>query len=251
MIEQSFKFLKGFNRELQREMHQKGINTWDDFLKMESVEGIPDDVKKVIDCQLTEMAAALENKEYSYFAKSIPPSSHWRLYKRLKEERRLCFMDIETTGLQFFNDEVTVVGVYDGVYHQALIAGIDLSTENIRTILSPYEMVVSHYGLKFDIPFLKYKYPDLNFNQLHFDMSFIGRKLHLGRSLKDMEKHFDITRDEDVAALNGYHAVKLWENYQEGNKESLDLLIQHNRNDTGNLEVLADRLYDYLVEIDY
>ncbi len=251
MIEQSFKFLHGFNRELQREMHRRGIRTWSDFLERESVEGIPDDVKSAVDNQLREMSEALENKEYRYFAKNIPPSSHWRLYRRLKDERRLCYMDIETTGLQFFNDEVTVVGIFDGSYHQALIAGVDLTAENIRTLLSPFDMIVSHYGLKFDIPFLKYKYPDIDFCGLHFDLSFIGRKLEMGRGLKDMEKHFGITRDEDVASLDGCHAVHLWENYIEGNKESLDLLIQHNRNDTENLAVLADRLYDYLVKIDY
>lgn len=251
MLEKSFKFIEGFNREIQRKLHQEGINSWNDFIGCGNIDGIPDDFKKRVDEKLKEMKGALENKEYRYFAKNLPPSSHWRLYDVLKAERRLCYLDIETTGLQFFNDEITVVGIYDGTYHQVLTAGVDLNRENLEAILAPYDMLVSYYGLKFDVPFLKYKFPDLDLNHLHFDMSFVGRKLELGRSLKEMEKNFDIVRCDDLATINGYHAVKLWESYQEGNAESLELLIEHNHCDTENLEKLADKLYYYLVDIDY
>lgn len=251
MIKRSFKFLEGINREFQRKLHSDGINDWDDFLKAETIEDIDVHLKKRLDKKIREYQNALDEKDYDYFACHLPPSSHWRLYDTMKKDRTLCFMDIETTGLQFFNDEVTLVGIYDGTYYQALVAGIDLDSESLEKALAPFKMIVTYNGMKFDIPFLKYQFPDLKLNKLMFDLSFPAKRHKLGNSLKELEKHFGMARNGDIAGLNGHHIVKMWDKFQAGDIKSLELLKEHNQSDTSNLNELADKVFEYLVGIDY
>lgn len=247
MIEKSFKLFEILDKETVKSLPDKGIHTWYDFLKEESIPGISDTLKKQVDIRIDEHLAALKKRDYKHF-RNLRPSVHWLLYNRIKEERRVCYLDIETTGLQFFKDEVTMVGVSDGTHYQTMVKDINLNEKNLKKILADCDMLVTHYGFKFDIPFLKYLFPDLDLGMLHFDVSFSARKLEMGEDLKEIEKTLGIERDKHIAEISGCKAVKLWEKYLEGDRDSLDLLIDCNRQDVINLPLIATKIYERLCE---
>jgi uncharacterized protein len=44
--------------------------------------------------------------------------------------------------------------------------------------------------------------------------------------------------------MNGYDAVLLWERFQRGDLTARELLLQYNREDVLNLEILMKRAFD-------
>ncbi len=52
-----------------------------------------------------------------------------------------------------------------------------------------------------------------------------------------------IERDESVKGMNGYDAVKLWEQAKRGSSEARELLLTYNMEDTKNLLEIAGVLY--------
>jgi hypothetical protein len=48
--------------------------------------------------------------------------------------------------------------------------------------------------------------------------------------------------------MDGFEAVRLWNEYEKGNEEALDLLLEYNREDIVNLETILQITYDRFVE---
>jgi uncharacterized protein YprB with RNaseH-like and TPR domain len=65
--------------------------------------------------------------------------------------------------------------------------------------------------------------------------------------LKHIEHEVQITRETDVAGLDGWEAVRLWHQWCAGDEAARDLLLRYNSADTQNLEPLAALLYDQMV----
>jgi len=73
------------------------------------------------------------------------------------------------------------------------------------------------------------------------------RRIDLTGGLKSIEKQIGIDRDRPD--LSGRDAVRLWYQYErDGDDDALDTLVSYNRDDTENLQNLADvvarRLHD-------
>ncbi len=62
--------------------------------------------------------------------------------------------------------------------------------------------------------------------------------------LKRIEPLFGITRAPEVAGLNGYDAVLLWERFQRGDLTARKLLLQYNEEDVLNLETLMEQAFE-------
>jgi hypothetical protein len=77
----------------------------------------------------------------------------------------------------------------------------------------------------------------------HFDLCFAARRVGFNGGLKKLEVECGVCREEAVRGLNGYDAVKLWDQAERGNLEARNLLIVYNREDTRNLMSLAGLLY--------
>ncbi len=163
---------------------------------------------------------------------------HWRAWPDFKH--RCAYLDIETTGLGYWA-EVTMVGVYDGSHVHTYIAGQNL--EQLAEDLQQYALLVTFNGATFDLPFLRRRFRDLPFDQLHIDLRYPLGRLGYSGGLKSIERRLGLQRDDDIAGLNGFDAVRLWEEYQAGSEESLELLVKYNTADIENLETLMDLGY--------
>lgn len=247
MIRHTFSLLNGIGERLERRLWGNGILKWDDFCRLEDIEGISPERKKAYDNQLTQCTLELSIGNAEYFAKIMKRREHWRLFDVFKNEA-VC-LDIETNGFQSGQGGyVTVVGIYDGHDWRCLIRGENLTAENLNRELAGYKCLITFYGVSFDIPFLFRSLPGVRFDIPHFDLCFAARRLGINGGLKKLEAMFGIERDDAIKGMNGYDAVKLWGHAANGSSEALQLLLTYNKEDTINLLRLADILYQNLRE---
>lgn len=245
MIRHTFSLLNGVGEKLERRIWKTGVHTWDDFCKAKEIEGISPERKMVYDSQLTQASMELSFGNAEYFARIMKRKEHWRLFDIFKEGA-VC-LDIETNGFQpGHGGYVTLVGLYDGFEWRYLIRGENLTVENLNKELAGYKCLITFYGSVFDVPFLLRSYHGVKFNIPHFDLCFAARKLGIEGGLKKLETLFGINRDDSVSGMNGYDAVKLWEQVKRGSTEAKELLLTYNREDTINLLGLAGILYQRL-----
>ncbi|MBF0329058.1 MAG: ribonuclease H-like domain-containing protein [Nitrospirae bacterium] len=245
MIRNTFSMLNGIGEKLERRIWQSGILTWKDFCECNEIEGISADRKHAYDDQLLKASEALGSRNAEYFAAMMKRREHWRLYELFKEE--IVCLDIETNGYQHNSGGyVTVVGLYDGHECKTFVRGENLTTENLNRALYGYKCLITFYGSGFDVPFLQRSFPGVLFDIPHFDLCYAARRLKIEGGLKKLEVMFGIDRDENTRGMNGYDAVRLWEEVKRGNLAAKELLLKYNKEDTMNLFRLAEILYEKL-----
>jgi uncharacterized protein YprB with RNaseH-like and TPR domain len=242
MIENTFIILDRIGNKTERRLWQDGVLTWEDFVSTRRIKRISRERKKNYDKKLEKAKKNLENGNSAYFSQCLHHREHWRLYEKWKDEA--CFLDIETTG---FYHGITMVGIYSREGYKYYLRGINLERELLEKELKKYSMLVTFYGRVFDMPFIEREL-DITVNMPHLDLCFAGKKVGLSGGLKRVELNVGIAREADICGLDGFDAVRLWREYEKGDDDALDTLIEYNRADTVNLRELADIVYDRLKE---
>lgn len=237
MIESTFSIVEGIGPVTERRLWEAGIQRWVDFLACESVPGVSPTRKRTLDQRLAEYQAALEARDARFFARHIPSREHWRSFERFQDSA--VYLDIETTGLSAYHHEVTVVGIYDGRNFTALVNGFDLTEGRLAEALGDAGLLVTYFGSAFDIPFLRHHFPRLDFDRLHIDLCFAGRRVGLTGGLKSVERLLGLNRPDDLAHIDGFEAVRLWHAHRRGEPGALDRLLSYNELDVRNLARLA------------
>lgn len=245
VIERTFSILPGIGPKTERRLWEEGILTWEDFLSKPRIPCISPFKKPLLDAELERWLKALRERDSRFFFRHLPQREHWRLFPTFKDQA--LFLDIETTGLSPYHSVVTVVGLYDGRRYVALVRGIDLDPEILYDYFDSALLLVSFFGTRFDIPFLRHHFPALPVEKPHFDLCLAGRRVGLRGGLKKVEKALGISRAPEVEGLNGADAVALWLSYERtGDRRALDLLLRYNEADVLNLEPIAVEIYKRL-----
>jgi uncharacterized protein YprB with RNaseH-like and TPR domain len=248
VIRNTYIHLPGVGPVIQRRIRDEGVSSWDDFLSRNNLETIGAVRKGYYDKQIETDRARLAEGNERYFRKRLPLGEHWRLFEVFRDD--IAYLDIETTGGHYSTSDATVVGVYrDGQFVQ-LIAGRNLSGDNIDTAIAGTKLLVTFSGISFDVPFLRAHYGWLDFGMPHFDLRFGANRVGLSGGLKKVEQRLGLTR-EGAEGLDGYDAVKLWRRYEQRNDgAALDKLLKYNEFDVLNLEILAEIIYNRLKKQD-
>jgi uncharacterized protein YprB with RNaseH-like and TPR domain len=155
------------------------------------------------------------------------------------------YLDIETTGLSPWCNDVTVVGicvVNNGKINFVQLVGGDITVEGILETLDGVVIVYTYNGSRFDLPFIKVRLGlDLVEYVTHRDLMYDCWQCDLYGGLKSVEKQLGIERK--LPEVSGFYAVKLWWRYLDlFDLGSLDKLLEYNREDTLNLKILKERL---------
>ena len=228
-IENSFIPVEGVGEKTEQKLWQAGVTTWDEFDG--SVVG-PTRANRISDF-ITTARNHLDEGNARFFGEMFPTNSYWRLYENFSEET--CFLDIETTGLNEWNDDVTMVGLYRGEEMTTLIRGENLSQKALTDELHQAKLLVTFNGKEFDLPFLERAF-GVEVDVPHVDLMKVCRRLGYSGGLTFIERQVGIERDRPD--LSGEDAVRLWREYERGNDTSLDTLVDYNREDVTNLESL-------------
>jgi uncharacterized protein YprB with RNaseH-like and TPR domain len=156
------------------------------------------------------------------------------------------YLDIETTGLSFWDSEITVVGLHlckgeDTRFIQ--LVGKDVTSESILEALEGVDVLYTYNGSRFDLPFI-YCRLGVNLAKLHkhCDLMYDCWRCNLYGGFKSVERQLGIERK--LVEVNGYEAVRLWWRYVEYfDLNALNTLLEYNREDVLNLKLLKERLY--------
>ena len=246
MLESTFIFLKGIGDSTEQRLWEHGIDHWKAFLGLPSIPYISPSRKTLYDQVLVQAIQNLTEGNAKYFGRLLKARDHWRLFKVFRH--KTAFLDIETNGEPPETGEITLVGIYSNGTMTTLVQGESLSEERLEMELSKYDLLVTFFGSGFDLPYIRYKYPNILLDHPHFDLCFAARRLGLKGGLKHIELELGLPRPPHVEGLTGWDAVLLWQAWQAGDAEAGAQLLQYNEADAKNLEPLADLIYDKLVQ---
>jgi uncharacterized protein YprB with RNaseH-like and TPR domain len=241
VLSNSFLHIPRIGPTTERRIWQRGVHTWQQFLQQPAAAGLSASATDRVAEALTFSRDCLQRHDHRFFAASLPRREHWRAYPEFS--RRIAYLDIETTGLEG-DDEITMIGLYDGRTVRQYTKGEDL--DEFESDIGRYGLIVTFFGSCFDLPFLRRRFPALAFDQLHVDLCYTLRRLDLSGGLKRIEHQLGIPRSPETQGLDGWDAVRLWREWEAGSREALDLLRRYNAEDICNLETLLRRAYHHL-----
>lgn len=177
---------------------------------------------------------------------SSPPHSRRPLTRDLADKLALChehpakvmFLDIETTGLSHFYDEITVVGWAMGGKSGTFVKGQN-SDEMLQSAKAAVA-IVTFNGIRFDKRFLQQEFPEIRLPDVHIDLMYLCRRVGLTGGQKSIEGQLGVNFRQDLEGVDGFAAVLLWHKYLRGDLNALRRLIAYNRADIAAMGSLMD-----------
>ncbi len=155
------------------------------------------------------------------------------------------YLDIETTGLSPWHNEITVIGIHicngDTTNFIQLVGG-DITAESILEALDGVDTIHTYNGSRFDLPFIDLKL-GVNLAKLfkHCDLMHDCWNRNLYGGFKEVERQLGIERK--LTDVNGYEAVRLWWRYiNDYDEKALSILLEYNKEDVLNLKALKEKL---------
>jgi len=165
------------------------------------------------------------------------------------DKESICFMDIETTGLNKNSSFIYLLGMlyFDPnnshwCITQYFIDSIDkekILLSSFNDFVKRFKTIITFNGESFDIPFIKYRtniYKIKNsldslssfdiFRKVKEENSYLSLKNY---KLKTMEESLGIYRDDKIS---GKECIDLYYKYRKNKKKSLlDMILKHNHDD--------------------
>lgn len=181
-----------------------------------------------------------------FIAGSISDVTTAPIDKKLEAQLALCsgqpdrvlFLDIETTGLSHFYDEVTIVGWSFGGRASTLVKGQDHAA--LKRDAAAAVAVVTFNGIRFDARFLQREFPDIHLPKVHLDLMYLCRRIGLTGGQKKIEEALRLGFREGLSDVDGFAAVLLWHRYLRGDIAALGRLIRYNRCDIAAMGAIFD-----------
>lgn len=238
MLTKTFSHIEGITANFEKQLKDKGVHKWDDFFeRMHLFDDLSKDKLEKISHSISASKQALAKNDLHYFKNILKPKEHWRLCKLGK----IAYVDIETTGLSRWSNDITIIGIYDGTIPHIYVDGKNL--EQAGEKLKEFDIVVTFNGKQFDMPFIEHHF-SCNYDVIHLDLRYMLKELGLQGGLKSIENQLGINRDADLEGVDGFEAVRLWYQYKRGNQEALIKLLRYNAQDIINLKSLLNYYLD-------
>jgi uncharacterized protein YprB with RNaseH-like and TPR domain len=240
MLENTFMHIQGIGPKTEIQLWGSGITDWHSFMQA-NVSGLSRAKAALMRDHIAESQKHLA-MDPAYFAARLPANQHWRLFPHFRDG--IAYVDIETTGLDGFTNQITTIALYDGKSVSYYVHGENL--EDFLDDIIKYKVLVTYNGKCFDVPFIE-RYFGISLTQVHIDLRYILHSLGCRGGLKGCEKQLGVDRG-DLNGVDGYFAVLLWNEYvYTGDRDILHTLLAYNMLDTVNLEILMVQAYNQQV----
>ncbi|MGK7894869.1 MAG: ribonuclease H-like domain-containing protein [Xenococcus sp. (in: cyanobacteria)] len=244
MLVSTFQHLKGIGKIKEKQLWNSGIISWQDFEDQNEIQLSIFAKDREIDNILYESKKAFQEKKVSFFADNLKSQEYYRIAFSFPKDT--IFLDIETTGLSKYYDDITLIGLSFQDKYKVYIQGQDIKP--IQEIISKAKVVVTFNGSLFDIPFIKEKFPDFSLPLAHIDLRFLAKRVDLSGGQKKIEQQIGIKREATLHNLQGGTAPLLWHKYCRGDLNSLKTLISYNHADVEGMKQIFDEVISRLME---
>ncbi len=245
MLNNTYIHIPNIGATTEQRIWNCGIKCWEDYLKNHNMIRVPRTKKRLLHSGVEESIEQLSAGNHIYFARRLPLNLQWRAYRHFRETT--AYIDIETTGLSPHNDRITMIGIYNGKETKTFIRGIDL--DEAPAELGKYKQIITFNGARFDLPFIEHEFPG-TFDHLHIDLLYPLKKIGYSGGLKRIEYMLGLGRSDETTGMTGLDAVRLWNRYERGNTEALEILIRYNTEDVVNLEKIIQTTHPRMIEHD-
>lgn len=238
MLESTFIHLPGIGAGTEKRLWAQGITTWDQLESLLRPQ-LPLFADAAPNLKLDALAASREafrTGDASYFASRLPFREHYRIAATFPDDT--VFLDIETTGLSTYYDQVTLIGLSRGRRYVCRLAN-DRDNE-WRDLLRSAKCLVTFNGTAFDLKFLARDFPDLVKPSAHVDLRFLARRVGLNGGQKSVEQQLGVARAREIEDVRGETAALLWFDYKAGSIESGRRLVRYNHADIEGMKVIFD-----------
>lgn len=243
MLRKTFLHIPGIGPTTERRLWSAGVTDWD-----QAIGPLPPDLprrtRKNLGPAIRESLEALDQRDGVFFAQRLASKHVWRLYPEFKQD--VAFFDIETTGLSYHVDHVTMIAVYDGTEIHTFVRGRNLDEFPRR--IRDYKLLVTYNGRCFDVPFVEHEFEGLRLDQSHIDLRYVLASLGYSGGLKGCEEQMGLARPEGLKEVDGFMAVKLWRAHKRGDDRALPALLRYNIEDVINLRWLMETAYNLSVD---
>lgn len=236
MLTSTFQHLKGIGKIKEKQLWDSGIISWQDFENQNEIQLSIFSKDREIDNILNESKKAFQNKQVDFFADNLKSQEYYRIAFSFPEDT--LFLDIETTGLSKYYDDITLLGLSLGGQYHVYIKGQNI--KSINNIISKAKVIVTFNGSLFDLPFIREKFPKLKLPLVHIDLRFLAKRVDLSGGQKKIEQEIGIRRRKELSDLRGEAAPLLWHRYCRGNLDSLKTLISYNHADVEGMKSIFD-----------
>ncbi|MFQ6013463.1 MAG: ribonuclease H-like domain-containing protein [Thermoplasmata archaeon] len=241
MLRSTFVHVPGIGYATERKLWDGGLESWEAYLEHPEGVRLGPVRGRRLEEGLRQSQKRLRAGDHRFFARHLPRREFWRAYPAFRDA--VAYVDIETTGLEAEQDEITLIGLFDGAEMRSFYGE---SLEAFPKALGPYKLLVTFNGATFDVPFLRRTFPALRVPPIHIDLRYLFARLGMKGGLKAIEGRLGIRRSRATEGVRGWDAVYLWRRYQRGDQEALRVLLRYNEEDVVNLRPLLEIAYDGL-----
>ena len=242
MLKNTFIHIPGIGPKTEQRFWDSGIHNWNDFTPNCPIR-LPQSKMDIITSYLEK---SKQNRKFSnpnYFSDLLTANQHWRFFPEFREST--VYLDIETTGLENWGNEITTIALYDSDSITYYINGQNLN--DFPNDIKKYKVIATYNGKTFDVPFIE-RYFNIKLDHAHIDLRYILGSLGYRGGLKSCETQLGIDRG-DLAGVDGFFAVLLWHDYKrKGNKKALETLLAYNIQDVLTLENLMVIAYNIKIK---
>jgi hypothetical protein len=238
MLQNTFIHIQGIGAITEQRLWESGLRDWDTFSDDISIP-LSGGRKYLLKDSIGESKRHLYQGNPGYFSNILPSNQSWRFFPEFRDST--VYLDIETTGLDRYFNDITTIALYDGESIQTYVQGDNL--DDFIEDIQKYKVIVTYNGKSFDIPFIEH-YFNIRLDHAHIDLRYILFSLGYRGGLKGCERQLGMDRG-DLTDIDGFFAVLLWDDYQKtGDQKALDTLLAYNIQDTINLENLMVTVYN-------
>ena len=232
MLKNTFLHIPGIGNKTEQQFWDSCIHSWKDFTQNCPIRLSQSKIDTIIR-SLEESRQHIKSNNPNYFSDQLPASLHWRFFPEFRQTT--VYLDIETTGLESRQNEITTIALYNGNSITYYVNGYNL--DNFLDDIKKYKVIVTYNGKCFDVPFIE-SYFGIKLDHAHIDLRYILGSLGYKGGLKGCEIQLGIDRG-DLKNIDGFFAVLLWYDYRKnGNQKALETLLAYNIQDVLTLENL-------------
>ncbi len=235
MLTETFIHVPGIGAAGERKLWEKGTSDW--WKATAHVHGLfaaPADGP--LEKTLRECLKELREGRLEMTASLLDSNDHWRAlcFRQKGEVRPLRWLalDIETTGLAPEDDAVTCIGLCGHATDfapVALVAGEAGWARPLVPYLLATDILITFNGRSFDVPFIARSLRQLApiFPPFHLDLYPHLKKLDVRGGLKKIQRRLGFVREGALDEVDGYAAVRLWREHQQGTPGARETLVRY------------------------